>query len=237
VLGMGSGIGLAAAQRLAREGARIVGVGRDSERLNSSLKTLEGDGHFSIAADACNEGELKPIIQYGKENGGYHGCVCCAGTHEIRPFSLLKAENLLASYNANVISAINVTKAVSKAVSPDGAGIVWLSSVASMRGTAGFTAYSASKGALSSAARVAAVELAKKMIRVNVIIAGVVETQMSEGWLSLLTPEQRDNVNNNHLLGVGKPEDVGDAIAFLVSSDARWITGTSITVDGGLSVR
>lgn len=237
VLGMSSGIGLATAQRLAHEGARIVGVGRNAEQLELSLKTLEGKGHFIIAADATNEVELKPIIKYGKENGGYHGCVCCAGLHEMRPFLLLKAESLITSFNANVITATNVSKIVSKAVSPDGAGFVWLSSVAAIRGTSGFAAYSGSKGALISTAKVAAIELAKKKIRLNVIIAGVVETQMSEEWMKLLSPEQREDVDKSHLLGVGKPEDVADAITFLVSSDARWITGASIVVDGGLSVR
>ncbi len=237
VLGMSSGIGLATAKRLAREGATVVGVGRNTEQLKASLLTLEGEGHFTITADAQNEEELKAIIKHGKDNGGYHGCVCCAGLHEMRPFSRLKPENLIASFNANVITAINVSKAVSKAVSPDGAGFVWLSSVAATRGTAGFAAYSGSKGALISTAKVVAVELAKKKIRLNVIVAGVVETQMSEGWMKLLTSEQREDVDKSHLLGVGKPESVADAIAFLVSSDARWITGASITVDGGLSVR
>jgi NAD(P)-dependent dehydrogenase (short-subunit alcohol dehydrogenase family) len=235
IVGVSSGIGLATAQRLAQDGARIVGVGRSADRLQCALSTLEGAGHHAIVADIADESQLGSIITFGKDHGGYHGGVCCAGLHEIRPFSLLKAENLLASFSANVLTAVNTTKALAKAASSDGAGIVWLSSVAALRGTAGFTAYASSKGALVSAARVAAVELAKKKIRINVVVAGVVETPMSDGWLKLLSQEQQDDIAAEHLLGIGQPDDVADAIAFLVSSDARWMTGTTLVVDGGLS--
>ena len=237
IVGVSSGIGRATAVRLAREGASIVGVGRDMERMQKVLNTLNGSEHHAIVADVADEIQLQEVIKYGKANGGYDGGVFCAGLHEIRPFTLLKADHLINSFNANVITAIHSTKAVVKAVNPNGAAIVWLSSVAAIRGTAGFTSYSCAKGALISAAKVAAVELAKKKIRVNVMIAGVVETPMRDEWLSLLSQEQQEEIKSNHLLGIGKPSDVADAVAFLVSSDARWITGATLVVDGGLSVR
>jgi len=95
--------------------------------------------------------------------------------------------------------------------------------------------YAATKGALLAACRCMAVELAPKRIRVNVIAPGVVETPMSEPWLSRLTEPQLEAVRHRHLLGFGRPEDVAGPIAFLASDDARWITGTCLTIDGGLT--
>lgn len=237
VVGVSSGIGKATARRLANEGATIVGVGRELAKIQSALSELTGQGHHAIVADVRDEKQMDEIIKYGKANGGYDGGVFCAGLHEIRPLSLLKEDSLHASFNANVLTALNCTKAVAKSVNANGAGLVWLSSVAAIRGTAGFGAYAAAKGALISAAKVAAVELAKKKIRVNVVVAGIVKTPMSDSWLKLLPAEQQQEIAANHLLGMGEPEDVADAIAFLVSADARWITGTTLVVDGGLSIR
>lgn len=237
VVGVSSGIGRAAAGHMAQQGAKIIGVGRKLDAVLSVINSFPGEGHQAIEADVSSEKQLAEIINVGKQCGGYDGGVFCAGLHEMRPFTMLRTDDLLNSFNANVTTAIHCTKALSKAVNPNGAGIVWLSSVAAMRGTAGFAAYAAAKGALISAAKVAAVELAKKKIRVNVIAAGVVETSMSESWMGLLSEEQRDAIKQNHLLGIGQPSDVAGAISFLVSPESRWITGATLVVDGGLSIR
>jgi NAD(P)-dependent dehydrogenase (short-subunit alcohol dehydrogenase family) len=95
--------------------------------------------------------------------------------------------------------------------------------------------YAAAKGALISACRSAAVEFAPRRIRVNVVAPGVVETPMSQAWLQNLTSEQLAAVKQRHLLGFGEPVDVATAIAFLLSEQARWITGTTLVTDGGFS--
>lgn len=188
-------------------------------------------------ADAAVWEQLQPVIQAGKRLGGFCGGVVCAGLHEVRPLSVLDPQSIARTFEANVTTALMATRAFAKSAAKEGGSMVWISSVAALRGTATFAAYSAAKGALISAARVAAVELASRHIRVNTVAAGVVHTAMSRSWLSLLSDPQREALEKGHLLGVGQPDDVADVIAFLLSSDARWMTGSVVTVDGGLSVQ
>jgi NAD(P)-dependent dehydrogenase (short-subunit alcohol dehydrogenase family) len=122
-----------------------------------------------------------------------------------------------------------------KLAPPEGSSIIYLASAAAMIGNIGEAVYAAGKGALLSACRSLAVELASKRIRINAVAPGVVETPMSDRWLSQLTPEQREVVRSRHLLGFGHAEDIAAAIAFLASDEARWITGTCLTIDGGLT--
>lgn len=235
VAGAYSAIGLATARRLAAEGARIVGLGRNPEKLEEAVGQLPGSGHRTLAADAASWDQLQPLVAISREVGGFHGGVMCAGRHEVRPLALLEADQLERSFHDNVTTALMTTRALAKASSREGSSIVWISSVAAMRGSPAFAAYAAAKGALISAARVVAAELAGRKIRINVVAAGVVRTAMSQGWLSLLNGQQQEAIERDHLLGIGQPEDVADVIVFLLSHSARWMTGSVVTVDGGLS--
>jgi len=114
--------------------------------------------------------------------------------------------------------------------------IVLFSSVAARTGGAGLVSYTASKGAIESATRSLALELAPQKIRVNVVAPGIVRTPMSDSYLSKLSPEQITQLEAKHLFGFGQPEDVAGPVAFLLSEDARWITGSVLVVDGGYSI-
>jgi NAD(P)-dependent dehydrogenase (short-subunit alcohol dehydrogenase family) len=236
VTGASSGIGLAVARRFAEEGASVICIARTKERLDRAVAGLPGDGHVALPFDAANEAEVdKATTQMKSGKRVIHAAILCAGQHSLRPLQLLKSSHIDESLTANVRSALLCTRMAAKLAPPEGSSIIYLASAAAMIGNIGEAVYAAGKGALLSACRSLAVELASKRIRINAVAPGVVETPMSDRWLSQLTPEQREVVRSRHLLGFGHAEDIAAAIAFLASDEARWITGTCLTIDGGLT--
>ena len=101
----------------------------------------------------------------------------------------------------------------------------------------GLTAYSASKGALSSLVKPLALELAREGIRVNCLAPAMVRTEMMESVFQNMSSEQLAQLEQKHPLGFGEPRDVANAAAFLIADTGRWITGTTIFVDGGYTAQ
>ena len=237
ITGASSGIGRATAVNLASAGSNIVGMARDRVRLDATISALPGDGHEGIAGDAADEQIVAAMVKIGRARGGFDGAVLAAGTHAMMPLMMAGNASFDEMYRTNVLTAVNGLKIMNKGANKAGAAVVLLSSVAAERGSVGFVAYAAAKAALIGIAKTAAIEMAPRKIRVNTIIAGVVDTPLSEKWMGQLSDAQRAEVEASHLLGIGKPENIVDAITFLISDGARWVTGAELLVDGGLSVR
>jgi NAD(P)-dependent dehydrogenase (short-subunit alcohol dehydrogenase family) len=150
-----------------------------------------------------------------------------------------KPEKMDEFFHANVHSAINLTRIVTKQSrkSEEGASVVFISSVMGIVGENGKSLYSMTKGALIAGARSLAIELAPRNIRVNCISPGVVESPMSKGAIYSRNEESLNKIRGMHPLGLGRPEDVANASVFLLSDASRWITGTNLIVDGGYLAR
>ena len=238
VTGGSSGIGLAAAQRFASEGARVVLVARNEQRLAAAVASLRGEGHLTRACDLTDEKAVNELFKSLKEAAGpLAAAVLGAGSHAVRPHPTWKAANAEQMFKDNVISAMNVARCFVRAARPEGASVVVLSSAVALSGGAGVGEYAAAKAALLAVTRSLALEVASRKIRVNAIAAGVVETPMSERFFATLPAPQVEAIAKSHPLGLGKPEDVAAAIAYLASDDARWVTGSTLVIDGGLTAQ
>lgn len=161
--------------------------------------------------------------------------VHCAGTLKVQPLRLVDRGLAHEIMEVNVMSAVEILRLlVRKKVNEKHLrGVVLISSTASQFGARGFSVYCASKGALDAFMRAAAVELAPH-VRVNSVLPGAVRTAMTDGMLA--DADLKARMEADYPLGIGEPGDIAAAVEFLLSENARWITGQQLVVDGGRTV-
>lgn len=239
VTGSSSGIGRAAAVALSQGGAALVFSGRNPDRLAQTGELLAGAGHQAVVASLDS---VDGVADWGKglaqQFGSFDGVFHAAGVAALRPARMLKQSHVDEVFGSSIMASLGLAKAVSqKGVLNDGAAVVFMSSVAGSRGQSGMTTYSAAKAAVDGLVRSLACELAARRIRVNGLAAGAVTSEMHDGITAQLGDAGVQAYEAQHLLGFGQPQDVAEATVFLMSDAARWITGTTLVVDGGYMVR
>jgi NAD(P)-dependent dehydrogenase (short-subunit alcohol dehydrogenase family) len=239
ITGASSGIGKGVSRYLSLLGAKVVVTARDNARLLDTYNSLVGDGHQMLIADLSDALTIDSLLDQAVSQGGeLDGIVHCAGIQKTLPLRSVSISAYEDVFNVNVKSALFLAKSFRRKGinNPEGSSIVFLSSVAALRGEPAISIYSASKGALISLTQSLAIELARQKIRVNCIAPGVVETEMADGLKARLSDEQYDLLLNKHPLGLGKVEDIANGAVFLLGYGARWVTGTTLVMDGGYSV-
>jgi NAD(P)-dependent dehydrogenase (short-subunit alcohol dehydrogenase family) len=232
ITGASSGIGRSCALKLSEEGAELILVGRNE----STLTIADAEHRVRVfTADLTSEIAVKETFsRIKKEVGSLNGVVLAAGLHAFRPLSMEGYADLASLFSINVQGSLGVVALLLRhRLLARGSSVIFFSSAASSKGSPGAVAYAASKGALEASTRSLALELASQQIRVNAVAPGVVRTPMSEAMLGKLTADQIESLEARHPLGFGIPEDVAGAVVFLLSEEARWITGVVMPVDGG----
>lgn len=235
ITGATSGIGLDLAVRLSGE-RNLILVGRNEARLDELINQTGGSNKvlkLVIDLDADRRqaaSRLTELIQ--SESLQIEALVHCAGTSKVMPLRQADTDSIDTIFNVNILSAMELIRPLLKKENKGSLkNIVLISSLASIRGEKGNAVYAASKGALNALTISLAKELAPK-VRVNSISPGTVETPMTQDFLKT---ESGVAHLQTYPLGVGHPEDITNLACFLLSDEARWITGQNIVIDGGRS--
>lgn len=239
VVGASSGIGKQTALTLSQVGAKISLVARNEEKLETTLAELEGNGHDYFIADVSEIASIESLIkEIVVKDGPLDGVVYSAGVGTALPLMQSKPEKVQDTFNVNFFGFFEVVRQVARKgrFSPD-MRIVGVSSCASLRGDKSKAIYSSSKAAMDSAVRCMAKELAGKGICINTVAPSMTATELYNHYIEKYGEDSDTNKEllTRQYLGVAQPQDVANAIAFLISPAARFITGITMPVDGGLT--
>lgn len=234
VTGASSGIGRATAIMCSRLGASVIITARNEERLLDTFSQLEGSNNKSIIADlSASEGISQLINQISELDGVVNN----AGINKILPIQFVDEHELMNTMQINALSPILLTQGlIKKKKIRKGGAIVFVSSIAGhTRSSVGNSMYCASKGTISGFVKCVAKELVIKKIRCNEVLPGQVDTPiMSQG---AVTEEQMAALAAHiPMKRLGNPDEIASGIVFLLSDAASYITGSSLIIDGGLSL-
>lgn len=232
VVGACGGLGTAVAERLQSRGADLVLVGREETALTSLAEKL---GTQKFVADASDFGQVDAACQATVEQfGRLDGAVCATGSLLLKPAHITSAADWQALVAANLTAAFALVRSAAKVMAKSGGSIVLVSSVAAKTGMSNHDGLSAVKAGVEGLVRSAAASYSRQNIRVNCVAPGIMETNLT-----------RKVVSNSALLSgvlqlyplarVGQPTEIAGVIDWLLSQESSWVTGQSLSVDGGLS--
>jgi NAD(P)-dependent dehydrogenase (short-subunit alcohol dehydrogenase family) len=235
VTGGSSGIGLAAARRLAADGAHVFITGRRQQELEAAARAI-GKSAVAVQCDVARLADLDRLFATVKQQKGRIDILFVnAGIAEAAPIGEITEEMFDRQFDINVKGALfTVQKALP--LLRDGASIILCSSIVGSKGFPARSVYSATKAALRSFARTWTSDLKARKIRVNVVSPGGTDTPGLQGLTQQSGEALAASYRERVPLGrIGQPDDIAAAVSFLASDEASYIAGIELFVDGGLA--
>lgn len=233
VTGASSGIGRATAIACSKIGAAVILTARNEERLLETKQLINKECTI-YPADLTSEQDLEKLISQLPE---IDGVVLCAGQTQTIPVKFAKREKFTSPFEINFFALVELNRLLfSKKKLKKDASVVIISSIGGLRiFNSGNMIYGTSKAALDSYMKYAAREFSTRSIRVNTICPGMVETPLIHA--GVYTEEQLEEDVKRYPLGrFGKPEDIANAVIYLLSDASSWVTGHGLVIDGGVTI-
>ncbi|HTB63332.1 MAG TPA: glucose 1-dehydrogenase [Opitutales bacterium] len=238
VTGASKGIGASIAKHLAQAGASVVvnysSSKADADKVVAEI-TAKGGKAVAVQANVAKKPEVDRLFAEAKKNYGQVDIlVNNAGIYEPAPIDAVTEEHFYRQFNLNVLGLLYATQAAVRQFGAEGGNILNISSLVSTWGAPNMSVYSATKGAVDSITRSLAKELGARKIRVNAVNPGLVITEGVQAAGFSGGEFHRQYEAMAPLGRAGQPEDIAQAVTFLVSPEASWITGETHTVSGGV---
>jgi NAD(P)-dependent dehydrogenase (short-subunit alcohol dehydrogenase family) len=231
VTGASSGIGRQVAISICNMGGNVIITGRDEQKLNETFNALPSGENKKLVADLLDTDDLSKLVN---ELPMLDGVVNCAGIVKSIPVKFLTKEKINETFSVNYeIQVMLMAQITRQKKLNNNSSIVFISSISGNHPHIGGALYAGSKAALEAYSKVIALEYFKQGIRSNCVIPAMVKTPMYDYAEKNASKETMDEHVNKYPLGIGMPEDVANACIFLLSSASRWMTGSSILLDGG----
>lgn len=229
ITGASSGLGKEIAIRCSEKDASLIITGRNKDKLIDTNNQLKGSNH-TIVCDLSEESNITELV---KQLPLLDGVIFCAGVIEYNPVKFINSTKIKNTFSVNFDSQVILTQQLIKLkkLKPQ-SSLVYISSIASKIGVPGTALYAASKASLNAFVKVTASELAGQKIRANSICPGIIVTPMGEH-----AQDMSNDLAKDYPLGLGQPIDVVGPCIFFLSEASKWITGSELIIDGGLTLK
>jgi len=232
ITGASSGLGRQICIRISEMNGTVILTARNQERLEETLKSMNPGDHKIIPADLTKKEDIDTLV---KEIPKLNGMVYSTGISVITPAGFITEEDFSKTFSTNFEGLVFLSNAIirRKKIVKNACSFVFISSISTQYPFAGGSLYVSAKTAMEGFARILAIELAPKGVRVNCVSPAFVKTNMLNQTADDFSNDVIQKIEGKQLMGLGEPDDVAYPVIFFLSDASKWISATNLIIGGG----